>query len=108
MTENKGLALEEMFREWIIPYIRKQLNNKDEIVAMLDDAGIKQLDTWYITGTANKKVNQMIIDRALEGEITTREQQAEMTAEESANLQGELSMKGNKRFIKPGELDDKK
>jgi len=106
MTENKGLALEEMFREWIIPYIRKQLNNKDEIVAMLDDAGIKQLDTWYITGTANKKVNQMIIDRALEGEITTREQQAEMTTEESANLQGELSMMGNQRFIKPSELDD--
>ncbi len=107
MTENKGLAIEEMFREWIIPYIRKQLNNKDEIVAMLDDAGIKQLDTWYITGTANKKVNQKIIDRALEGEITTQEQQMEMTAEESAKLQGELSMMGNQRFIKPSELDDK-
>lgn len=107
MTENKGLALEEMFREWIIPYIRKQLNNKDEIVAMLDDAGIKQLDTWYITGTANKKVNQMIIDRALEGEITTQEQQTEMTAEETGKLQGELSMMGNQRFIKPSELNDK-
>ncbi len=107
MTENKGLALEEMFREWIIPYIRKQLNNKDEIVAMLDDAGIKQLDTWYITGTANKKVNQKIIDRALEGEITTREQQMEMTAEEAGKIQGELSMMGNQRFIKPSEVDDK-
>lgn len=107
MTENKGLALEEMFREWIIPYIRKQLNNKDEIVAMLDDAGIKQIDTWYITGNANKEVNRKIIDKALEGEITTPEEQTEMTEEETTRLQEELSAMGNQRFIKPSELDDK-
>lgn len=107
MTENKGLALEDMFREYIIPYIRKQLNNKDEIVAMLDDAGIKQLDTWYITSEASRKVNQKIIDKALDAEMVTREQQDEMLAEESNNIKSELSMLGNQRFIKPSEMDDK-
>jgi hypothetical protein len=107
MTENKGLALEEMFREWIIPYIRKQLNNKEEIAVVLDDAGIKQLDTWYTTGVANKKVNQIIIDKALNAEIVTPEEQASMVAGETSQIQSELSKLGNQRFIKPSEIDDK-
>jgi hypothetical protein len=35
MTENKGIALEEMFREFIIPYIKTKLNTKDEKVNWL-------------------------------------------------------------------------
>lgn len=107
MTENKGLALEEMFREWIIPYVRKQLNNKEEIVALLDEMGIKQLDTWYITGTASRRVNQKIIDEVLQGEIVTPEQQTEMLTEESTQLRSQLAMQGNQRFITPSEMDDK-
>lgn len=107
MTENKGLALEAMFREWIIPYIRKQLNNKEEIAVVLDDAGVKQLDTWYITGVANKKVNQIIIDKALEGEMVTPQEQGDMVADEATQIQTELQKLGNQRFIKPSEIDDK-
>lgn len=110
MTENKGLALEEMFREWIIPFMRKQLNNKDEIVAMLDDMGIKQLDTWYITAEAERRVNRKVIDKVLTGEtgtVVTPEEQEGMMLEEAQKLQAELSQLGNQRFIKPDELDEK-
>jgi hypothetical protein len=107
MTENKGIALEEMFRGWIIPYIRKQLNNKDEIVALLDDMGIKQLDTWYVTGEASRKVNNKIIDDVLSGVMVSPEEQQSMMVEETDRLQQELAQLGNQRFIKPSEMDDK-
>ncbi len=110
MTENKGLALEEMFREWIIPFMRKQLNSKDEIVAMLDDMGIKQLDTWYITAEAERRVNKKVIDTVLSGDtgtMVTPEEQEAMLMEESQKLQAELAQLGDQRFIKPDELDEK-
>ena len=40
MTENKGLALEDMLTTFVIPNLKKSLKNKDEVVAILDDAGI--------------------------------------------------------------------
>lgn len=106
MTENKGLAIEEMMREWIIPYIKTKLNTKDEIVAVLDSQQVKQLDTWYITGEANKLVNQKIINEVLSGTVVTPEMQNEMLAEESSKLQAQLSSLGNTRYIKPSEIDD--
>lgn len=107
MTENKGLALEEMMREWIIPYIKTKLNTKEEIMAVLDSQQIKQIDSWYITGEANKIVNQQIIDKVLNGEVVTPEMQDEMTMEATQKIQSELSSLGNTRYIKPSEIDDK-
>jgi hypothetical protein len=107
MTENKGIALEEMFREWIIPYIKKKLNTKDEIVAILDSQQVKQLDTWYLNTKAMKIVNRKIIDEVLNGNIVSPEQQDEMFNKESAELQAQLGQLGNTRYLKPSEIDDK-
>lgn len=106
MTENKGIALEEMFREWIIPYIKTKLNTKDEIVAILDSQKIKQLDTWYLNTKATKIVNRKIIDEVLNGNIVSKEQQDEMFNKESAELQAQLGQLGNTRYLKPSEIDD--
>lgn len=107
MIENKGLAIEDMMRKHIIPYIRTKLNTKEEIVAILDDHQIKQIDSWYITAKANEIVNKKVIDKVLEGNIVSPYQQDEMLQEESTKIASELSQLGNQRFIKPSELDDK-
>ena len=106
MTENKGIALEEMFREWIIPYIKTKLNTKEEIVAILDSQKIKQLDTWYLNTKATKIVNRKIIDEVLNGNTISKEQQDEMFNKESAELQAQLGQLGNTRYLKPSEIDD--
>ncbi len=106
MTENKGIALEEMFREWIIPYIKTNLNTKEEIVAILDSQKIKQLDTWYLNTKATKIVNRKIIDEVLNGNTISKEQQDEMFNKESAELQAQLGQLGNTRYLKPSEIDD--
>jgi hypothetical protein len=107
MTENKGIALEEMFREFIIPYIKTKLNTKDEIVAVLDSQQVKQLDTWYLNTKAMKIVNRKIIDEVLNGNRVSKEQQDEMFNKESAEMQAQLGQLGNTRYIKPSEIDDK-
>jgi hypothetical protein len=107
MTENKGIALEEMFREWIIPYIKTKLNTKEEIVAVLDSMQVKQLDTWYLNTKAMKIVNRKIIDEVLNGNMVSPEEQDEMFNKESAELQAQLGQLGNTRYLKPSEIDDK-
>ena len=60
MTENKGLALEEIWREFVIPFIKKQLNTKDEIVAVLDDVGVREIDAIYLPNKAKKIENERV------------------------------------------------
>lgn len=107
MTENKGLSIEDMMREYIIPFIKTKLDTTDEIVAVLDSNGIKQLDTWYIGSEAIKKVNAKVLESVLSGQMVSPEEQAQMFKQETDKLQTQLSSMGNTRFIKPSELDDK-
>ena len=66
------------------------------------------LFTTNINGiTPNKKVNQIIIDKALEGEMVTPQEQGDMVADEATQIQTALQELGNQRFIKPSEIDDK-
>lgn len=102
MTENKGLALEEMLRRFVIPYIKTKLNTTEEIIAVLDDANIKKLDAMYIPNKAIKNYNRRTTDAILEGQIPAPFNQQ---AEEQAISQGMATM-GNTRPIKP-QLDGK-
>jgi hypothetical protein len=115
MTENKGLAIEEMMREFIIPYLKKQMDNKDEVMAILDDYQIKQVDSAYVprevVKRANKKVKMDILSKSPEdiisGNLMTPEMQAGMMAEEQMSIQSELNSYGNQRPFKPDEMDEK-
>lgn len=103
MTENKGLALEDMAREYIIPNLKKSLKNRDEVVAILDDAGIQEIDAMYVPRRAVELFNEKTKEQLLKGEIPTpyNEDLAKM------EVQKELSDTGNRRFFKPDELDEK-
>lgn len=112
MTENKGLAIEEMMRKYVIPYLKKQMDTSKEIAVTLDSHGIKQIDSMYVKNEATRRVNQKIKDTILNGSpedvmsINPDQQQADIQSE-TDNIQGTLDQQGNQRFIRPSDMPDK-
>lgn len=102
MTENKGLSLEDMLVEHVIPNIKKRLKNKDEVVAILDDAGIQEIDAMYIPKKAIAKYNKEFVQSLIRG-VVPSPYQADIA---QAEVKQELGQAGNKRFFKPDELNE--
>lgn len=100
MTENKGLALEEMLRIHIIPFIMKKMNNNKQVTATLDIHGIKQIEKRFIKNQAIINSNKQIIDTVLSGQIAEQPDMAQM----QADVQGQLNEQGNKRFFAPSDM----
>lgn len=101
MTENKGLCIEDMMMLFIIPFIKKQLKNTKQMAAILDDAGIQQIDSIYIPAEAVKRYNAQAKSDILSGEIPDS-YDAE-TGE--AGVKKELAPMGNQRFFVPDDFD---
>jgi hypothetical protein len=101
MTENKGLAIEDMMRTYVIPWIKKQLNSNEEIVANLNMYGIEQLDAMYVKNEAIRRENRRIISQVVNGEIALP---ADITKAQG-DIQSELKDLGGKRFYKPSEIN---
>lgn len=105
MTENKGLAIEEMMREYIIPHIKKKMDTTDEIVATLEDNDIRRIDAMYIKASAIKNTNSKIKEMVLRGEFPSAEDQEGMMASSQMEIQEELqNIMGNQRFFKPSDV----
>ena len=107
MTENKGLYIEDMMREYIIPFIKRQLNNADEVVAELDANQIEQIDAKYLKSISAKEVNKIIIDKVLKGETVSQDQQMSMMNDYQSGLKNKLNEMGNTRFFKPSDVPTK-
>lgn len=108
MTENKGLAIEEMMRRYILPFIKKKIDTAEEISATLSGVDLEQLDSMYIPNEAIRRVNKKILSRLLdENRITTPEEQMQMTLEAGNNLKDQMSKYGGQRFIRPSDIPDK-
>lgn len=103
MMENKGLDIEEMLREYVIPFLKKKMNTKDEVVATLADYDIRRIEGIYIKNQAIRQANNIVKEQILNGEIA---QPQDLTQIE-ADIQNQLNQFGNNRFFKPSELDDK-
>lgn len=102
MTESKGLSLEDMLVEHVIPNIKKRLKNKDEVVAILDDAGIQEIDAMYVPKKAIAKYNKEFVQSLIKG-VVPSPYQADIA---QAEVKQELGQAGNKRFFKPDELNE--
>lgn len=103
MTENKGLAIEEMMRNYVLPFLKKKLNNADEVAATLDVHGIDKIDAKYIKNEAIRRENEKATNAILAGE------QPEMDIPGAqAQIQGELDDMGGQRFYKPSDVSWKK
>ena len=103
MTENKGLALEDMIKVFIIPNIKKKLKNKDEIVGILDDAGISEIDAMYIPKEAVERYNAQSDFQVLSGQPV--QPFNPMMAEQQ--VKQEMGAQGNKRFFTPDKMGKK-
>lgn len=107
MTENKGLAIEDMMREWIIPYLKKKMDTSEEVSATLEQSDIDKIDPMYIKNLSveevNKKIKQMLID----GIVPTSMDREFMLAKAQSDVQETLAQLGDQRFFKPSELSDK-
>ena len=104
MVENKGLAIEQMLRVYVLPYIKKQLNSDKEVSATLDVYGVDKLDSMYIKNEAITRENNRAIEQILNGEVA---QPLDIPAQEN-NIKEELSTLGGHRFFKPAEINWKK
>jgi hypothetical protein len=105
MTENKGLHIEDMMREYIIPHLKTKMDTTDEVVAILEDNEITRIDQIYIKNTATRHVNDQIKNMVLNGEFPSQEDQVGMTEQVSAQMKEQLSgLLGNQRFFKPSDI----
>lgn len=101
MIENKGLYLEQMLRQHIIPFLKKQMDTSEEISSILEEHEITTLDAIYIPAEAAKRFNRKLVEAVVnQGELPNLEQQAIDVKQEQAIL-------GNQRFIKPSEVTTK-
>lgn len=100
MTENKGLALEDMLKEFVLPHLKSKLNTKEEIMAVLDDNAIAEIDAMYIPREAIRRFNEKAVDMMLEGQVPPQFNQVE----QEGQVRKELQQQGNKRFFTPDEV----
>ena len=106
MTENKGLHLENMLREFILPFLMKKMNNDKEIMATLDMLGIKEIEAKFVRNEAIKISNNIIKNEMLQnGEVTNLPDLAKI--EQSITEQRNSDF-GNQRFLKPDKINWKK
>ncbi len=103
MTENKGIYIEQMWRKFVIPHIKKQLDTSEEIVATLDNASIKQIDSMYIPAEARRRHYRKAIEAILRDEEPP--EYDEMGAQRE--VADELKPLGSQRFFKPSEVEEK-
>lgn len=105
MTENKGLAITEMIRRYVLPFFKKQLNNDEQISAILEEENIKQIDSMYVPNEVTRRLNQKKKETILSGEIFDPGFEAADMAEAAAEISKNLT--GNQRFIKPSDVPNK-
>lgn len=104
MTENKGLHIEDMCRDYIIPFILKnKMNNSKQIVASLGDNGIQQIEDTFVQNEAIARRKQQVKDALLgKAPVTVADQQ---TME--LQIKDQLSQSGSVRYISPDTVGSK-
>lgn len=115
MTENKGLHLEDIMREFVIPFLKKQLKHRKQVVAILDDAGISEIDSMYIPHEAIRRYNKRTVQQTLDyiKDQSTNDGskvspiQPFNPQQEQGSIKQNLATQGNKRFFVPDDIDDK-
>lgn len=101
MTENKGLAIEEMMRRFIIPFLKKKMDTKEELAAILDERGIEMIDSMYVPNKAVERANIKAIEKGLKDKRAVNEDQFnEIRQQEEFNIKNELATGGNTRYLK--------
>ena len=108
MTENKGLYLEQMFREFIIPHIKRtKLDTAEEIAATLEANDLHRIDARFIKNMSRKLVNGRVKEMMIAGNLPSPEEHQAMMAQTQGDIQDSLNGFGNQRFFTPSEISGK-
>ena len=106
MTQNKSLYLTQMFREYIIPFLKKKMGHSKEIAAVLEANEISQIDAKYIKNEAAKRTNEKLINSIIHGAKPTEADQNQINQTQATKIQEMLQSQNGERFFKPDELTD--
>jgi hypothetical protein len=107
MTENKGLAIEEMLREYIIPHLKKKMNTSKEVSVILEANEITKIDQRYIKNRSMQITNEQLKEKILNGEPIEQGVPDMMLQQNTQQLEQGLQEQGNQRFFKPSDIPDK-
>lgn len=107
MTENKGLAIEEMMRKYVIPHLKKKMDTAEEISATLEDFEILQIDPKAVPNKVNKEVNKITKKLMLEDNDVTGEDQEMLLQDVESQIKNEFGGMGNDRYFKPSDVSNK-
>lgn len=107
MTENKGIHIEEMMRNFVIPFLKKGLKNSKEIAAELEAHDIQKIDATYIKNASTKSVNDAVKKAILNNQKVTPQMQAQMTQDTQKATQESVSSMGAARFFAPSDIKSK-
>src|SRR3990167_367320 len=97
MVENKGLAIEDMLRTFVIPHLKTKLNTDKEVMAILEDHDIKKVDAMYIPNQAIRNHNK----RFIEDTLNARNPMPFNQMEEESAISKALTLQGNSRSFAP-------
>jgi hypothetical protein len=104
MMESKGMYLEDMLREYIIPNLKKKMDTTEEISSIMQDSQIKFLEKKFVPKEVIKRYNRKLINKVLAGSF---EPGMEMDLENQATEEVQGEQTGNMRFFKPSDTDNK-
>jgi hypothetical protein len=102
-TENKCLAVEEMMRAHIIPFIKTKMNTSKEVAATLADIGVTQVERMYVKSEVVKRTNDTLVEEFRKGGSNFNVDEKEVESQ----VKEELTSTGNTRFFVPSKESDK-
>lgn len=104
MGQNKDLDIEDMLRTYILPFLKKKMNTKDEVSAILNAYDLQKIDKKYLPYESTKRLARKII-RQIITTGTFPSVNDQMKEEETVGVQAELDAQGNQRFFTPEEFE---
>ena len=102
MIENKALAIEDMLRMYVIPFLKKKMDTADEIHATLGDVGVDKIDLMFIKGMSNKIALDLAKKDILSGKIHEGINEDDI----KSMVTGHLADQGGDRYFVPSDIDD--
>jgi len=101
MTENKGLAIEDMMRNFVIPFLKTELDTTDEIAAVLDSMEMTRIDNMYIPKKARIEANRLKVEAVLNEQVPNVNE-----GQIAQDMKSSLTDLGDMRFFKPHDTKD--
>src|ERR1035437_42706 len=95
-----------MLRVYIIPFLKKKMDTSKEITATLEGYDISKIDQAYVKNKVTKQVNKALVDKVLNNEPLTPQDQQKMTSQATGMIQEAQSSLGNIRYFSPDDVKD--